>query len=98
MTTDPADDARARSARRRAARAHHPDLGGDVDAFIAAMAATGPGSHPPYDGADQPRVEVVRTTRGRLALVVHRHRRLVVTQLRGRLPRSFPGSRRFGRL
>jgi hypothetical protein len=36
-----------RRRRRALARAHHPDLGGDADAFIAAMTSFGPGGSPP---------------------------------------------------
>lgn len=40
MPPDPpsADDAAWRAARRRAARAHHPDRGGDAQAYLAALA------------------------------------------------------------
>jgi hypothetical protein len=49
--------------RRAAIRRHHPDVGGDPELLIAALAGA------PFDGApfDSSPVVVVATTRGRLA-------------------------------
>ncbi|MEO9323185.1 hypothetical protein ABFT23_06810 [Nocardioides sp. C4-1] len=97
------DDLRA--ARRRAARLHHPDLGGDADAFVAALrelddryAGEGPARDTRAVGA--PVVEVVTTWRGRRrrAVRVVRDRARPLTDLVGRLPSSWPGSHRYGRL
>lgn len=88
---DAEDDLRAR--RREVARRHHPDVGGDAETFAREMARL---SAPA--GTDRPAVEVRATRRGRLARTVGTGVRDVVATVRHRLPRSFPGSRRYGRL
>ncbi|VXC02438.1 hypothetical protein [Nocardioides sp. AX2bis] len=90
------DEAAALRARRRAAaRLHHPDLGGDPDAFRRAMAA-----------AEAP-IASAPPSRGEPVVVLRRHRAIsaaavvaaggvrLVGGLRARLPRSFPGARRY---
>jgi len=93
--------------RRRAAAAHHPDRGGDADAYLSAMGAidrafavpgeaTSPiGACTSADprGAGSEVVVVVRTWRGTRMRLARRTRH-VARRVRGRLPRSFPGARR----
>ncbi|WP_139977346.1 hypothetical protein [Nocardioides litoris] len=86
MTPEP-DDAAARAARserRRVARLHHPDLGGDPDDFVEAMRRLDR-PRPPQPLAPPPtaplRVEVVRTTRGRFARLLRRRARPIVDRL-----------------
>jgi hypothetical protein len=93
------DDLRA--ARRRAARLHHPDLGGDERAFVEEMsrlervARTGPTGSAPVPAV--PDLFVVGTTRGRVARAVRRVRP-VLDLLGRRLPAGTPGVRRYGRI
>ncbi len=93
------DEAAALRARRRAAaRLHHPDLGGDPDAFRRAMAAAEapPPSPPPSPSPSRSEpVVVLRHHRAvTAAAVVAAGGVRLVGGLRARLPRSFPGSRR----
>ncbi len=77
-----------RSRRRAAAKLHHPDLGGDPDAFIESMRQV-----------EDPMPVVGRaSTLARASRTVRRRGRDAVRGLRQHLPRSFPGSRRYGRL
>lgn len=78
----PTADRERRAARRRRARALHPDLGGDPAAFVAAFAA------PPDRGAGP--IQVVRT--GRLRRSRHRLR-AVLARMRDR-----PRPHRYARL
>ncbi|WP_248499705.1 hypothetical protein [Tomitella gaofuii] len=96
------DQARARRAeRRRLARALHPDHGGDADAFAAAMAADhGPTPRGAAYGVPAP----AAATRPRAA-AAHRRRTAATARVRrgirtgrARLPRGWPGSRRFAQL
>ncbi|CAN5816777.1 hypothetical protein BH20ACT6_BH20ACT6_19030 [soil metagenome] len=97
MTTCSRDDGQWEqwaASRRRVARMHHPDLGGDADEFIRSLAqvdaqfgraGTGGGSRlrtrPP---------SALKRARYRL----RRRRRAGVRRLRSALPRGFPGARR----
>ena len=94
---DPAAEHRAQL--RAVARRLHPDLGGDPDAYLAAVAALdeprGPASPAPAG----------RTTTSGPVGHVHRARRRIRRGLRTagrtartRLPRSLPGSRRYAQL
>ena len=62
----PSPDPEERRRRRAAARLHHPDLGGDVEAFRAAMAAFEAGGSRPWSAPASPADEVrfVRRPRG----------------------------------
>lgn len=82
--TDP--DAARRAARREVARRLHPDRGGDVGAYLAALAAV--------DRAHALPTSTTSTRRPRLG----RRLRLVSRAVRARLPRGVPGSRRWARL
>ncbi len=88
--------------RREVARRHHPDLGGDPDEFIRAMRAISPGigrSGEPVATNATWTTTVVTTTgtsRARRRLVSTGRR--LAHHVRTRIPRSFPGSRRYGRL
>ena len=59
--TESEDERELRAARRRAAMRHHPDLGGDPETFIAAMADA--------DREDGPTVDRVRAP----VVIVRRH-------------------------
>lgn len=94
-TEDPA--AARRAARRAAARAHHPDLGGDADSFVAAMAEVDAvdGSARGWARRSGPVFDVRPSSRLR---VVSRTVRRTVRDVRSRLPRAVPGSTRYFRL
>lgn len=87
------DGAARRRARREVARRLHPDVGGDPDAFVAAMAK--------IDGAPdtghRPHLQVRtdRLTRARRTLARAARQAKPVRRLRARLPRAVPGSRRW---
>lgn len=89
---DPQVRAQWLAARARVARAHHPDLGGDPEEFIAAMAEVDARfAASPLD-LDEPG----RLTRLRRGWVRgSRRRRRMVRHLRARLPRRIPGARRY---
>ena len=72
-TRDPMStrDQRWVAARRAAARALHPDRGGDPDTFIAALAALDTGGHRP-GGHDVPLIVIVRHARWRRLLAAIR--------------------------
>lgn len=74
-----------RAARRAAARAHHPDLGGDPEEFIRALAVAAA-------TPQEPRYDVRPSSRLRLA---RRAVRRTARAARGRLPRVVPGSTRY---
>lgn len=92
--TGPADPRRRaawQGARRAAARRHHPDLGGDTDTYLAALAevdrrfAAAPTTSPSG-----------RWVRIRRAMNRQRRRsRTRVRAVRARLPRGMPGARRY---
>lgn len=98
---DPAVRAAWTRERRRAAAAHHPDLGGDMDSYLGALAAVdrayGVRGHPVTErvqGAPaRAELEVRRTWRGSRMRAARRTRR-VLGAVRKRLPRSLPGARR----
>ena len=84
-----------RARRREVARRHHPDLGGDVEAYVRAMAELD-GDSP---GAPATVGDVVVAVRRRRPLrsAARRGRRLS-RELRRRLPRRVPGARRYATL
>ncbi|GAA2030660.1 hypothetical protein GCM10009740_20430 [Terrabacter terrae] len=104
---DPAARTEWARLRRRAAAVHHPDRGGDVDAYLSAMAAIDrafavPGQAASPTDASTPAasqevgavdVVVIRTWRGTRMRLARRTRH-AASRVRGRLPRSFPGARR----
>ncbi|WP_336921350.1 hypothetical protein [Aquipuribacter sp. SD81] len=83
-----------RSARRQLARRLHPDLGGDPEAYLEAMAALD--AHAAR-AASHDAVVVGRTGRLRRALPVRRVRG-AVRRVQQHLPRHLPGARRWARL
>lgn len=85
-------DAALRAARRQVARRHHPDVGGDVETYLRALAQL---EARVADRRAQPVAR--RSTRGRLAA---NRRRLSLLLRRGRagMPRRWPGAKRFARL
>lgn len=82
-------DARYRAERRAVARRLHPDRGGDVEQYLAALAEV----DRRHDDAVRPRP---RTTTRRRS--VKRRIDLLALHARTRLPRGVPGARRYGRL
>ena len=100
MTSPTPYDAEHAAARRAVARQLHPDRGGDVHKYLAAMeqvdrqfgVAVTPGA--PGESAATPHV---LQRRFRLA-GVRGETRLAVRALRAALPRRWPGSRRYGQL
>ena len=103
MPRGPADPtARAEWARlrRRAAAAHHPDRGGDVESYLEALAAVDaqfgiridPAAAPGSPPTETP-LGVRRTWRGSRMRLARRRRRFVRT-IRTRLPRPLRGARR----
>lgn len=92
MTTRTPDEQRDEqaSARREAAKRLHPDRGGDPVEFDRVMKS--------FETADRTVAEVrVRRTGGAIK-ALRTTSKAVVADVRRRLPRSFPGSRRYGRL
>ncbi|UFN45781.1 hypothetical protein [Nocardioides okcheonensis] len=92
------DDRERRAARRAALRATHPDLGGDVDDFIAVMRAFERRDAPqaaavPAGGAGTavraPRPTITTTRRSRAVRSARRTRRRFASLARGRL-RGWP--------
>ena len=100
MTSHTSYDAAHAAARRAVARQLHPDLGGDVHKYLAAMeqvdrqfgVAVTPGA-PGTPAATPP----VLHRRFRLS-GVRGETRLAVRTVRAALPRRWPGSRRYGQL
>lgn len=91
--TDPQRRAQWEAERRRVARRHHPDLGGDTASYLAALAevdrrfgAMDPGVELHTDLWTRVRRDLTRRRRGTRARV---------RKLRQRLPRGVPGSRRY---
>lgn len=91
------DDRQRRAARRAALRATHPDLGGDVDEFIAVTraferagttrtAATPAGGAGVAHEAPRPRPTITTTRRSRAVRRARRTRRRLASLARGRLP------------
>lgn len=85
------DEADWRAARRAVARQLHPDLGGDLEVYLAAMTVVdrrfGVGPTP---------TDSVTSARSRRLSA--RRIRQTVRQLRTKLPRRLPGARRYARL
>lgn len=94
----PDQDAVVRARRREVARRHHPDLGGDVETYVRAMAELD-GDSPGAPGAPATAGGVVVAVRRRRPLrsAARRGRRLS-RELRRRLPRRVPGARRYATL
>jgi hypothetical protein len=103
--TAPPDAVRVawRAERRRAARDHHPDVGGDTQEYLRVITAIDARYGVCVDPGGAPRHTRARTTTrvGRLTATrraahrwVHRTRRLTRT-LQTRIPRSMPGARRY---
>ncbi|MDQ3627979.1 MAG: hypothetical protein M3419_04060 [Actinomycetota bacterium] len=86
---------RRRQARRDVARRHHPDVGGDLDTYLELMQRLDRdvAGDPPDDG-DETGVPLSRRMR-RLTSRTQRRLRRHSRAARGRLPKRFPGSRRY---
>jgi len=103
-----ADRAAWRAERRRAARRHHPDVGGDLREYLRVTAdidarygldpkAATYGSAPETRGRTSARNDRRSRARRRLAASVGRTR-IVSNAIRSRLPRWVPGARRYTRI
>ncbi len=79
------------AARRRVARRHHPDLGGDPDEFVRAMARVDEQFAAAGDSGPSRRWYVAK----RYRYAVRRGLRSAARRVRASLPRSAPGSRRY---
>ncbi len=86
---------RWRAERRRILRELHPDRGGDPAAYLAAVSAMGTrcGGSPAAAAASAP-------TRGSATMsqILRRHWRQKLTSAQVRLPRRWPGARRYAQL
>ncbi len=87
---DPEERARWRAARARVARHHHPDLGGDPDEFIAALAEV----DAQYALPTMTQARRWTTMRRRVKRQVRQSKQGLRT-FRSRLPKGMPGSRRY---
>ena len=101
-----------RNLRREAAKRSHPDLGGDPAEFIRVMQAISDGSKKQFNdipSATSPSQPPTRTAaRGvttyqttatpRIVRTVRTTSRRLIRELRQHIPRSLPGSRRYGQL
>ncbi|GAB3110048.1 hypothetical protein GCM10027055_08850 [Janibacter alkaliphilus] len=92
-------EAQRRERRWAIARRHHPDLGGDPETYLAAMAAldgpTSPTSVSASVSTPAPAVSVVVTRRRAALRAVRRRARRAGIRTREALPRSVPGARRY---
>lgn len=87
-----------RSARLAAARRLHPDLGGDAEEFVRVMDALSRRPAPVGTASRAAAPVVVVTPRRRVQRRVGAAGRSLADDVRARLPRSFPGARRYGHL
>lgn len=95
----PGDEAAWRAARRRAARSHHPDVGGSAEAYLAALADVDARfGRLPTGRPAGPEVVVTTSVRRRALRVALRGARGASRAVRRRLPPGVPGSRRYGSL
>ncbi len=92
------------AAQRDIARRLHPDLGGDPQQYVAAMAALD-GEYRDQESLRAPDQEqrggsgvVHVVARRRVRSAVRSRARRTVASVRGALPRGLPGARRYGRL
>lgn len=85
------------AARRAAARKHHPDRGGDAEAFIRALRDID-ARFGESDGRGGSDVQVRSTVVSRNLRRLRTSGRTTVRRIRSSIPRSWPGSRRYGRL
>ncbi len=98
--TDPATAvaARHRAERRAVARRLHPDLGGDVDADLAALAEVDRRYDPAPDGGPGGDHVTGRSPRRPRRSGLRRRVNRAARATRQRLPRRAPGARRYARL
>lgn len=97
---DPASYAAWRSERRRVAKALHPDVGGDPQTYLRTMRevdrrhgiSTSQASDP---AAARPRQRSLAHRLGRARHTAARRSKRAVQNVRARLPRKVPGSRRY---
>lgn len=99
MSTDAGQRGTYAAAQRAVARRLHPDLGGDPQQYVAAMARLDrqyPTAQDVEPHGAPGGVNVVN--RHRVRSVVGASTRQVMAAVRGALPRGWPGARRYGRL
>ncbi|MFV0461256.1 MAG: hypothetical protein ACK5MT_21085 [Actinomycetales bacterium] len=89
-SVSPDDRSQWLAARARVARRYHPDVGGDPDDFIAALAEV----DDLYSRRARPKPGLATTVRRRIQ-AGRRTRRRAVRAVRSRLPRGLPGARRY---
>lgn len=91
-----------RRERRRAARAHHPDVGGDLDEYLRVVgeidARLGPVDRLPAVAGVTTTVSGRRVSVRRRLRTVRRRTRGLSRAVRSRLPRGVPGARRWSEL
>lgn len=91
-----------RRERRRAARAHHPDVGGDLDEYLRVVgeidARLGPAGRPTAAAGVTTTVSGRRVSVRRRLRTVRRRTRGLSREVRSRLPRGVPGARRWSEL
>lgn len=102
MRSGPGDDGQRgewAAARRRVARRHHPDVGGDPDEFVRSLADVDARFTPAPATPGRSAARRVTTLKGlyrlkRTRYALRRGRRAGARRIRSTLPRHFPGSRR----
>lgn len=91
-----------RRERRRAARTHHPDVGGDLDQYLRVVseidARLGPSDRPPARAGATTTVSGRRTAMRRRLRTATREAHRLSRRVRSRLPRGVPGARRWTEL
>jgi len=91
-----------RRERRRAARTHHPDVGGDLDQYLRVVseidARLGPSNRPPARADATTTVSGRRTAMRRRLRTATREAHRLSRRVRSRLPRGVPGARRWTEL
>lgn len=98
--SDSASHAAWRSERRRVVKALHPDVGGDPETYLQTMRevdqrhgiAPSQATDPP---AARPRRSSIAHRLGRARHTARRRSKRAVQNVRARLPRGVPGSRRY---
>lgn len=94
-------EAELRARRRELVRRHHPDAGGDPDAFIEMLRALDPrptspaGAASPGPGTPRGPGPAGRPRGGARTFWAARRRRQALRRWRTRLPRRLPGARRY---
>jgi len=88
-------DERRRRARREVARRHHPDVGGDLDTYLELMERLDRDPAEASGDVVGPGGRVLSRRMRRLTARTRRRLRQHTRTARGRLPKRFPGARRY---